>query len=273
MLFVLSDENSDYTSCGIVLKILESSDYMSLKGKTVFITGSSRGIGQAIAFAFAEAGCNIILNASQSKEALFLMEKKLKQDKIPVLALLGDVSDYDTCKNMFQTIEETFGSVDILINNAGISHVGLFTDMMAQEWQRLMSVNLNSVFNCTHLAVPAMVRKKHGAIINISSMWGEIGASCEAVYSASKGGINSFTKAMAKELGPSGVRVNAIACGVIETQMNACFAEEERKALTDEIPMMRFGTPEEVAKTALFLAGKNSSYLTGQVITLDGGMN
>ncbi|WP_201032952.1 elongation factor P 5-aminopentanone reductase [Anaerotignum neopropionicum] len=242
-------------------------------GKTVFITGSSRGIGQAIAFAFAHAGCNIILSASQSKEALWAMEKTLKDARIPVLALLGDVSDYDTCKKMFQTIEKTFGSVDILVNNAGIAHIGLFTDTTPQEWQRLMAVNLFSVFNCTHLAVPSMVQRKSGAIINISSMWGEIGASCEAVYSASKGGINSFTKAMAKELGPSGIRVNAIACGVIETQMNACFDEEERNALTDEIPLMRFGTPEEVAKLALFLADEGASYLTGQVVTLDGGMH
>lgn len=246
---------------------------MSLMGKTVFITGSSRGIGQAIAFAFGKAGCNIVLNASKSKEALSATEEKLSQANIPVLALLGDVSDYDTCKRMFQTINETFGSVDILVNNAGISHIGLFTDMSPQQWQRLMAVNLNSVFNCTHLAVPSMVRNKAGSIINISSMWGEMGASCEAVYSASKGAINSFTKSMAKELGPSSIRVNSIACGVIETQMNACFDQEDRNTLIDEIPLMRFGTTEEVANLALFLADDNASYLTGQIITLDGGMN
>ncbi|WP_442871688.1 elongation factor P 5-aminopentanone reductase [Anaerotignum sp.] len=242
-------------------------------GKTVFITGSSRGIGQAIAFAFGKAGCNIVLNASKSKEALSATEENLSQANIPVLALLGDVSDYDTCKRMFQTINETFGSVDILVNNAGISHIGLFTDMSPQQWQRLMAVNLNSVFNCTHLAVPSMVRNKAGSIINISSMWGEMGASCEAVYSASKGAINSFTKSMAKELGPSSIRVNSIACGVIETQMNACFDQEDRNTLIDEIPLMRFGTTEEVANLALFLADDNASYLTGQIITLDGGMN
>lgn len=245
---------------------------MSLMGKTVFITGSSRGIGQAIAFAFANAGCNIVLNASKSKEALLETEKHLIEDNVPVLALLGDASDYDSCKKMFQSIENTFGSVDILVNNAGISHIGLFSDMNPQQWQRLISVNLYSAFNCTHLAVADMVRKKSGSIINISSMWGNVGASCEAVYSASKGGINSFTKAMAKELGPSGIRVNAIACGVIDTQMNASFDEEERKALAEDISLMRFGTPEEVAKLALFLAQEASSYLTGQIITLDGGM-
>lgn len=246
---------------------------MSLIGKTVLITGSSRGIGQQIAFVFAKAGCNIILNGSKNVDDLSATAEKIRQINVPVLPLLGDVSDYDTCKKMFAAIEETFGSVDILVNNAGISHIGLFTDMTPKDWQRVMSVNLNSVFNCTHLAVPAMVRKKTGCIINISSMWGEMGASCEAVYSASKGGINSFTKAMAKELGPSSIRVNAIACGVIETQMNACFDEDERTALTDEIPLMRFGTPDEVANLALFLADENASYLTGKVITLDGGMN
>ena len=224
---------------------------MSLKGKTVFITGSSRGIGLAIAFAFAKEGCNIVLNASKSKEALLELEKTLAKDNIPVLTLLGDASDYECCKKMFQSIENTFGSVDILVNNAGISHIGLFTDMTPEEWHRLIAVNLYSVFNCTHLAVTDMVRKKSGSIINISSMWGETGASCEAVYSASKGGINSFTKAMAKELGPSGIRVNAIACGVIETQMNASFDEDERKALAEDISLMRFGTPEEVAKEVL----------------------
>lgn len=246
---------------------------MSLMGKTVFITGSSRGIGQAIAIAFGEKGCNIVLNASQSKEALFATEQKLKQANVPVLALLGDISEYETCEKIFQVIKSTFGNVDILVNNAGVSHVGLFTDMTPQEWQRLTAVNLYSVFNCTHLAVPSMVRKKSGAIINISSMWGEIGASCEAIYSATKGGINSFTKAMAKELGPSGIRVNALACGVIETKMNACFNEEERAALADEIPLMRFGTTEEVAKSVIYLADEDASYLTGQVITLDGGMH
>lgn len=253
-------------------KTLESSDYMNLKGKTVFITGSSRGIGQGMAFAFGQAGCNIVLNASKSEQALLATEEKLKQKNISTLSLLGDISDYETCKKMFQTIENTFGTVDILINNAGISHIGLFTDMTPEQWQRLMSVNLNSVFNCTHLATPKMVQNKKGCIINISSIWGNTGASCEAVYSASKGAVNAFTKAMAKELGPSSIRVNAISCGVIETQMNACFDEDERNTLTDDIPLMRFGTVTEVANLALFLADECSNYLTGQIITLDGGM-
>ena len=173
---------------------------------------------------------------------------------------------------MFLQIQDAFGPVDILVNNAGISHIGLFTDMTPEQWQHVLNVNLGSVLNCTHLAVPAMVHNKTGVILNISSMWGEAGASCEAVYSVSKGGINAFTKAMAKELGPSGIRVNAIACGVIDTEMNACFSEEERAELADEIALMRFGKPEEVGRFALTLASESASFLTGQIITLDGGM-
>lgn len=245
---------------------------MQLKNKTVLVTGSSRGIGKAIALAFGRAGCNVVLNASRSLDQLKETKAILEQENIPHLAFLVDVANYDGCKTMFEQIEKKFGPVDILVNNAGISHIGLFTDMTPKEWKRVMSVNLDSALNCTHLAAPAMVSNKEGVIINISSMWGEVGASCEAVYSASKGAINAFTKAMAKELGPSNVRVNAISCGVIDTEMNACFSEEERAMLTDEIPLMRFGKPEEVGSLAVFLAGDQASFLTGKIITLDGGM-
>ena len=173
---------------------------------------------------------------------------------------------------MFNTISTIYGSVDILINNAGISYLGLFTDMKPENWNRIIDVNLKSVLNCCHLAVPKMVSHKSGIIINISSIWGDRGASCEAVYSATKGAVNSFTKAMAKELGPSGIRVNAISCGVIDTKMNQCFTEEERDVLTEEISLMRFGTPEEIANLAVFLAGNQSSFINGQVITSDGCM-
>ena len=245
---------------------------MELKKKTVLVTGSSRGIGRAIALAFGRAGYNVALNASKSAAQLEETKSLLESEAIPVLAVLADVSDYEGCKLLFAKIEETFGMVDVLVNNAGISHIGLFTDMTPAEWNHVLDVNLGSVLNCTHLAVPAMVSEKDGVILNISSMWGEVGASCEAVYSASKGGINAFTKAMAKELGPSHIRVNAISCGVIDTEMNACFREEEGQALADEIPLMRFGQPEEVAELAVFLADQKASFLTGKIITLDGGM-
>ena len=245
---------------------------MQYKNKTVLVTGSSRGIGKAIALAFGRSGCNVVLNASKSLEQLKETKALLDGEGIPNLAFLVDVSNYEGCKTMFEQIEKKFGTVDILVNNAGISHIGLFTDMTPKEWKRVLSVNLESALNCTHLAVPAMVSNKEGVILNISSMWGEVGASCEAVYSASKGAVNAFTKAMAKELGPSNIRVNAISCGVIDTEMNACFSEAERAALADEIPLMRFGKPEEVGNLAVFLADEKAAFLTGKILTLDGGM-
>ena len=245
---------------------------MNTQRKTVLVTGSSRGIGRAIALAFGRAGYNIVLNASKSTKQLAEVRALLEQEGVPVLAVLADVSDYDACRDLFAQIEQRFGAVDVLVNNAGISHIGLFTDMSPDEWRRVLSVNLESVLHCTHLAVPAMVRKKSGVILNISSMWGEVGASCEAVYSASKGGVNAFTKAMAKELGPSQIRVNAISCGVIDTEMNACFSAEEKQALIEEIPLMRLGKAEEVGDLAVFLASEKAAFLTGKILTIDGGM-
>ncbi|MEA4815864.1 MAG: SDR family oxidoreductase [Lachnospiraceae bacterium] len=239
---------------------------------TVFISGSSRGIGKAIALLFAEKGYNVIINASKSKEELIETQNEIKNKGGSCHCTLCDVSDYEACKRMFEEIKLVYPMPGIIINNAGISEWGLFTDMSPHKWQRLLNVNINSVLNCTHIALPEMVKNKSGIIVNISSIWGETGASCEAVYSASKGAINSFTKSMAKELGPSGIRVNAIACGVIDTKMNSSFDKSEKAALAEEIPLMRFGTPEEVAKLAFFLATEDSSFLNGQVITLDGGM-
>jgi 3-oxoacyl-[acyl-carrier protein] reductase len=245
---------------------------MSLKGKTVLITGSSRGIGKAIAFAFAKEGCNLVLNASKSSEELLKTQEELKKDGYYSYSYLADVSDYEQCLQMFGNISNVYGNVDILVNNAGISHIGLFTDMTPDEWNRIIDVNLKSVLNCTHLAVPKMVSNKSGTIINITSIWGDRGASCEAVYSASKGAINAFTKAMAKELGPSGIRVNAISCGVINTEMNQCFTNDEKDVLTDEISLMRFGQPDEIAKLVVFTAGNGASFVSGQIITADGCM-
>lgn len=245
---------------------------MNLKDKTVLVTGSSRGIGREIAIAFGQSGCRVVLNASKSQEQLEETKAFLEEQNIPVQAFLCDISDYEKCRSMFQNIAESWGSVDILVNNAGISHIGLFTDMSPAEWKRILSVNLEGAFNCSHLAIPGMVRRKNGVILNISSIWGECGASCEAVYSASKGGLNAFTKAMAKELGPSNVRVNAISCGVMDTEMNACFSPEELQALTEEIPLMRFGSPKDAAALAIFLAGPGAGFLTGKILTLDGGM-
>lgn len=239
--------------------------------KTVLITGASRGIGRAIACAFAKEGYRLIINCSKSEAALLSLKEELAASyHTDVLASIGDISDYSYVVQLFEEAFAHFGGVDILVNNAGISHIGLLSDMSIDEWNHIVSTNLTSVFSTCKLAIPHMVRQKSGKIINISSVWGNVGASCEVAYSACKGGINSFTHALAKELAPSNIQVNAIACGVIETQMNACFSEEERLALADEIPAGRFGTPEEVAALALQLCTGNT-YLTGQIITLDGG--
>ncbi len=238
----------------------------------MLVTGSSRGIGKAIAFAFAKEGANIILNAATSADELLRTQEELKAQGFYSYSYLADVSNYETCREMFQTINNIYGNVDILINNAGISHMGLFTETTPDLWEKMIAVNIKSMFNCTHLAVPKMVSAKEGTIINISSIWGQRGASCEALYSATKGAVDSFTKAMAKELGPSGIRVNAIAPGVIDTKMNQWLSQEEREILEEEISLMRFGTVEEVGQLAVFLASSRSSFLNGQVITLDGGM-
>lgn len=238
---------------------------------TVLITGASRGIGRAIAIAFAKHGCQLVITCSKSETELLQLAEELQQDyTADVMTSVGDIADYTYVESLFSAITERFGGVDVLINNAGISYVGLLTDMSIEDWNRIINTNLTSVFSTSRLAIPYMIHKKAGKIINISSVWGNVGASCEVAYSACKGGMNSFTKALAKELAPSNIQVNAIACGCIDTQMNACFSQEERQELADEIPAGRFGTPEEVAALALDLAFKHP-YLTGQIITIDGG--
>lgn len=244
---------------------------ISVRKPTVLITGASRGIGQAIAIAFAQAGYQLVITCSKSETELLSLKKLLiEQYNTTILTSIGDIGNYTYVYQLFQTIEEHFGGLDILINNAGISYVGLLTDMSIEDWDRIVNTNLTSVFSTCKYAVPYMVKKQAGKIINISSVWGNVGASCEVAYSACKGGMNSFTKALAKELAPSNIQVNAIACGCIDTQMNACFSAEDRAALAEEIPAGRFGTPQEVANLALALASGHN-YLTGQIITLDGG--
>ena len=239
--------------------------------KTVLITGASRGIGRAIATRFAKEGYSLVINCCNSPAALAEVKKELETTyHVPVLASVGNVGDFQYIEKLFEEIKEHFHGIDVLVNNAGISHIGLLHDMSFEEWQNLININLSSAFYTSKQAIPYMLSQKHGKIINISSVWGNVGASCEVAYSASKGGMNSFTKALAKELAPSNIQVNAIACGCIDTAMNHCFSEEERQALIEEIPAGRFGTTEEVANLALSLA-QDHSYLTGQIISLDGG--
>lgn len=242
-----------------------------MKAKCIWITGASRGIGAAIARKFAREGWNLALTCIHSKEKLLSLKEELEHTyHITCYTFVGDMGDYETVQACLQGILETFGHVDVLVNNAGISHIGLFTDLTPEEWQKILQTNLTSVFYCSKLALPSMLQKKSGHIINVSSVWGCVGASCEVAYSATKGGINALTQALAKELAPSGISVNAIACGAIDTDMNSCFSKEERAELEEEIPAGRFGMPEEVADLAWKLS-QSSSYLTGQIIRLDGG--
>ena len=239
--------------------------------QTALITGASRGIGAALAETFARAGYQLTLCCQHSEGKLMeLVQRLQEQYHTTVLVRIGDVGDYAFVKTMVDATLEAFGAIDVLINNAGISYIGLLTDMSIEDWNRIVATNLTSVFSTCRCVVPSMVHNKRGRIINISSVWGNVGASCEVAYSACKGGINSFTRALGKELAPSQITVNAIACGVIDTDMNRCFSGEERAELVAEIPAERMGRPEEVAELALSIASGHA-YLNGQIITLDGG--
>lgn len=238
--------------------------------KTVLITGASRGIGKAVAVKFAKKGYNVVINCVNNENRLLQTKKEIESYQVSCLAFMGDMGDMEQCEKLFKRIKKQFDTVDVLVNNAGISYIGLLQDMTSADWNRMIHTNLTSVFNLCKLAIPDMVEQKQGKIINISSVWGEVGASCEVAYSATKGGINAFTKALAKELAPSNVQVNAIACGAIDTEMNQFLEEDELISLVEEIPTGRLGSAEEVADLVYHLGYKNA-YLTGQVIGLDGG--
>ena len=234
---------------------------------TALITGASRGIGRAIAENFAGAGYALILTCSKTMDDLNTFATQLSEKYgTPCLAVQADMGNAQDVARLFSEINH----LDVLVNNAGISYVGLLSDMSTEDWHKVMAVNLDSCFYTAKHAIPLMLNAHSGRIINISSVWGNVGASMEVAYSASKGGINAFTKALAKELAPSNIQVNAIACGVIDTSMNACFTVEDMAALTEEIPADRIGKPEEVAHLSLQLA-QAPTYLTGQIISLDGG--
>lgn len=236
--------------------------------KTALITGASRGIGAAIARLFAENGFHLVLTCDKTIADLQKLADELsKTFHITCTAVQADMSSEADVARIFS---DHIQDLDVLINNAGISYVGLLSEMSPESWHRVMGVNLDSCFLTARFAIPLMLKKHSGRIINISSVWGNAGASMEVAYSASKGGVNAFTKALAKELAPSGIQVNAIACGVIDTAMNACFSAEDMSALREEIPADRLGRPDEVAQLALQLA-QGPDYLTGQIITLDGG--
>ena len=238
--------------------------------KNILITGASRGIGKACALTFAKAGYQVFLNCRKSVDEIRSVQAEIHAMDGNCHVVMGDVGNPKDVKNIFLQIETFCPGLDVLINNAGLSYIGLLSQMKDEDWDKIIQTNLSSAFYCSKLAIPYMLSQKKGKIINISSMWGMIGASCEVAYSASKAGLNGFTKALAKELAPSNIQVNAISCGVIDTQMNQHFSVEELDSILEEIPACRFGRADEVASLAFDLAEKHS-YLTGQIIGLDGG--
>lgn len=231
------------------------------------ITGASRGIGRATAELFAREGFELYLTCRHSQDTLLEYQRMLEETyHIPCHIFLGDMGIFDNVASLFAGINR----LDVLVNNAGISHTGLFTDMTPVQWDLLLRTNLTSCYNTCHFAVPLMLQEKKGKIINISSIWGTQGASMEVAYSATKGGINAFTKALAKELAPSNIQVNAAAFGAIDTDMMKEYSADDRELIRAEIPADRLGTPEEAAQLILNMA-QTPEYLTGQIITMDGG--
>lgn len=240
--------------------------------KTVIVTGGSKGIGADIAIHFAEKGYNVVINYNSSVQSALLLQRSLAQNGYSVIAHKANVTNKLEVELMIKETVYQFGSVDIFVNNAGIAYDGLLTETEDYDIDNLINVNLKGVINCCRAVLPYMIKNKSGKIINISSIWGISGASCESVYSASKAGVIGLTKSLAKEYGPSGITVNCIAPGMIDTQMNANLTVEEVNEFTSKLPISRIGTTSEVADTVLFLASDSANYITGQTIAVDGGL-
>ena len=240
--------------------------------KYALITGASGGIGAATARAFAQAGYGVAIHAHRNVDKLHALAQELSALSVPVLEVCADLSDPVQAKTMVDNVLEKFCQLDILVCCSGLSHVGLVTDINPQQWKTLFGVNVDGMHYCCQAVLPHMVHRKEGCILTVSSMWGQVGASCEVAYSATKGAVIAYTKALAQEVGPSNIRVNCIAPGVIATEMNAHLSPEDLEALADETPLGRIGTPEECAACALFLASEGASFVTGQVLAPNGGL-
>ena len=234
----------------------------------VLISGGDRGIGAAAARRFYRAGYRVAVLYHSNAEAAAALEKELPG----ITAVQCDVASQASCELAFRAVEQALGHVDVLVSNAGIAQQKLFTDITPEEWQHMLDVNLTGAFHLCQLALPGMIRRKAGRILTVSSMWGQTGGSCEVHYSAAKAGLIGLTKALAKEEGPSGITVNCVAPGVIDTDMMAAFTAEDKAALAEETPVGRLGSADEVAKLLVFLAGEAAGYITGQVFGVNGGL-
>jgi len=247
-------------------------EYNHLEGHICLVTGSSRGIGAQIARTVAAAGARTVINYHSSQHQAMHLLEELTEQGYQVMAVQADVSQGREVEAMFAQIEDKWGSVDLLVNNAGISLKRLFTETSEEEWQQVMDINLKGAFLCCRRALPAMIRNRFGRIVNIASIWGLRGASCESVYAASKGGLIALSRSLAMEMGPSGITVNVIAPGPVETDMLLQELDnDERAMLSEEIPLGRLASPDDVASACLFLLSPTASYINGQVLGLDGG--
>lgn len=238
----------------------------------VLVTGASRGIGKTTAERFARAGYAVVLHYHTGQKEAEIMANQLQQSGCHVMLKQADLRDSYQVLQMVQFIERTWGPIEILINNAGIAQQKLFTDLTDEDWHNMFAVHVDGTFYCCRAVLPAMIQQRHGCIVNISSMWGQTGGSCEVHYSAAKGAVQALTKALAKEVGPSGIRVNCVAPGVIQTEMNQLLEEETLTALQEETPLQILGTTQDVANTIYFLATDEAAFITGQIIAVNGGI-
>jgi len=245
---------------------------MVISMKYALITGGSRGIGAASARLLARRGWGVAVGYHQSEAKALSLVRELSGQGVPALAVRADVADAGQVARMVDNVLEIFCQLDILICSAGISHLGLISQIDEGQWRRLFAVNVDGVHHCCRAVLPHMLSRQSGSIVTVSSMWGQVGASCEAAYSATKGAVIAYTKALAKELGPSHIRVNCVAPGVIDTEMNASLSPDDLATLAEETPLGRIGTAQEAAAAIAFLASDEASFLTGQVLAPNGGL-